>query len=100
MHELLLLIQGCHILLHHNLSLTLLLGQKMISLRVEGFEGQRLLGLQRLKVEFIMRFDVRECILIRILERGQLLGKVRFQGFDRLVMLTLYLVNFLEMHLL
>jgi hypothetical protein len=35
-HELLMLIQGCHILLHHNLSLTLLLGQELISLGVKG----------------------------------------------------------------
>jgi hypothetical protein len=75
-HELLLLIQGCHILLHHNLSLSLLLGQKLISLGMEGLEGQRVLSLQRVKVAFIMRFDVREFMIIRILERGQLMGKV------------------------
>ena len=43
MHELLLLIQGCHILIHHKLSLTLLLAQKLISLGVKGLKGQRML---------------------------------------------------------
>jgi hypothetical protein len=47
-----------------------------------------------------MRFDVRECILIRILERGHLLGKVILQGFNSHVLLALYLINFQEMHLL
>jgi hypothetical protein len=47
-----------------------------------------------------MSFDVKEYILIRILERGHLLGKVVLKGFNSLFLLTLYLINFLEMHLL